>query len=77
MIQETELIKIDRDTAISQLTASMFDAMMQDEYYMEQVIEHGFKGFYNYTDAELAQEYRDYISEDPTYPVIIEFTEEL
>lgn len=67
-----EHIKIDRDTMIEHLTASMFDAMAQDEYYMEQVIEYGFKGFYNYTDAELIQEYRDYISEDPSYPVTIE-----
>lgn len=73
----TEHIKIDRDTAIAQLTASMFDSMMQDDLYMEQIIEYGFKGFYNYTDEELAQEYRDYISEDPTYPVIIELTEEV
>jgi hypothetical protein len=68
----TEIIKIDRETMIQHLTASVFDAMAQDEYYMEQIIEYGFKGFYNYTDAELIQEYRDYISEDENYPVIIE-----
>ena len=68
----TEIIKIDRETMIQHLTASVFDAMSQDEYYMEQIIEYGFKGFYNYTDSELIQEYRDYISEDPGYPVIIE-----
>ena len=70
-----EIIKIDRETAIAELTASMFDSMSQDEYYMEQVIEHGFKGFYNYTDEELIQEYKDYISMDPTYPVIIQLEE--
>lgn len=72
----TEHIKIDRDTAIAHLTSSMFDAMSQDEYYMEQIIEYGFKGFYNYSDEELIAEYRDYISQDATYPVIIELIEE-
>ena len=73
----TEIIKIDRDTLISHLTGSMFEAMSQDEYYMEQIIEYGFKGFYNYTDAELIKEYRDYISEDSSYPVTIELTEKV
>lgn len=72
----TEHIKIDRDTMINHLTGSMFDAMAQDDTYMETIIMQGFKGFNNYTDAELIQEYRDYISEDPTYPVVIELIEE-
>ena len=60
----TETIKISRDTMINHLTGSMFDSMMQDDVYMESVILGGFKGFNNYTDDELIQEYRDYISED-------------
>ena len=60
----TETIKISRDTMIYHLTESMFDSMMQDDVYMESVILGGFKGFNNYTDDELIQEYRDYISED-------------
>ena len=59
-----ETIKISRDTMIYHLTGSMFDSMMQDDVYMESVILGGFKGFNNYTDDELIQEYRDYISED-------------
>ena len=72
----TEHIKIDRDTMINHLTGSMFDALMQDDTYMEAIIMQGFKGFNNYSDDELIQEYRDYISEDPTYPLIIELIEE-
>ena len=60
----TETIKISRDTMIYHLTESMFDSMMQDDVYMESIILDGFKGFNNYTDDELIQEYRDYISED-------------
>jgi len=67
-----EHIKIDRDTAINHLTDSMIDALEQDGSYLESIIAQGFKGFNNYTDEELIQEYRDYISEDPTYPVTIE-----
>lgn len=59
-----ETIKISRDTMIYHLTESMFDSMMQDDVYMESIILDGFKGFNNYTDDELIQEYRDYISED-------------
>ena len=59
-----ETIKISRDTMIYHLTESMFDSMMQDDVYMEFIILDGFKGFNNYTDDELIQEYRDYISED-------------
>lgn len=67
-----EIIKIDRETIIDHLTASMFDAMAQDDDYMVCIIQGGFAGFNNFSDAELIQEYRDYISEDPTYPVTIE-----
>jgi hypothetical protein len=71
-----EHIKIDRDTMINHLTASMFDALEQDDVYLETLIAQGFKGFNNYTDDELIQEYRDYISEDETYPLIIELIKE-
>ena len=67
----TETIKISRDTMINHLTESMFDSMMQDDVYMESVILDGFKGFNNYTDDELIQEYRDYISEDAEYDIQI------
>jgi hypothetical protein len=54
----------------------MFDALEQDDVYLETIIAQGFKGFNNYTDDELVQEYRDYISEDETYPLIIELIKE-
>ena len=66
-----ETIKISRDTMIYHLTESMFDSMMQDDVYMESIILDGFKGFNNYTDDELIQEYRDYISEDAEYDIQI------
>lgn len=72
-----EIIKIDRDTAIAHLTGSMFDAIMQDDAYCESIILSGFKGFNNYSDEELIQEYRDYISEDTTYPLTIELERSL
>lgn len=67
----TEAIKIDRETIIDHLVLSMFDAMAQDDAYMVTIIEDGFKGFNNYTDEELIQEYRDYISEDPSVEIEI------
>jgi hypothetical protein len=72
----TEHIKIDRGTMIKHLTGSMIDAIQQDDDYLVCVIAEGFKGFNNYTDDELIQEYRDYISEDETYPLIIELIKE-
>jgi hypothetical protein len=71
-----EHIKIDRGTMIDHLTGSMIDAIQQDDDYLVCVIAEGFKGFNNYTDDELVQEYRDYISEDETYPLIIELIKE-
>ena len=65
-------IKIDRETMIDHLVLSTFDAMTQDDAYMVTIIEEGFKGFNHYTDEELITEYRDYISEDESYPVVIE-----
>jgi hypothetical protein len=71
-----EHIRIDRDTMIEHLTGSMFDSMECDADYRWLLCQTGFKGFNNYTDEELIQEYRDYISEDESYPVIIELIEE-
>jgi hypothetical protein len=68
-------IKIDRETMIDHLVLSMFDAMTQDNAYMVTIIEEGFKGFHHYSDEELITEYRDYISEDENYPVVIELEE--
>ena len=72
----TEHIKIDRGTMIEHLLGSMFDALEQAPDYLCNILMSGFKGFENYSDEELIAEYRDYISEDPTYPVIIELIED-
>lgn len=54
---------LNRDQMIDELTNSMYDAMQQDSYYMDSVIRNGFKGFNNYSDDELLQEWKDYISD--------------
>jgi hypothetical protein len=61
-----EIIKIDRDSMIQALTESMFDAMECDADYRWLLCQVGFKGYNNMSDAELMQEYREYISQDPT-----------
>jgi hypothetical protein len=43
---------------------------------LDSYLTYGFKGFNEYTDDELIAEYKDYVSEDPSYPVIIEIIEE-
>ena len=68
----TEIIKIDRETMIEHLTGSMFDVMETDAEYRWMLCQIGFKGYNNMTDQELMQEYKEYISEDEDYPVIIE-----
>ena len=72
----TEHIKIDRDTMIDHLAGSMVDAMEQDSDYCDIICRAGFKGYDNMTDTELIAEYREYISQDTTYPIIIELNEE-
>lgn len=67
----TEVIKIDRETMIDHLMGSTFDALEQAPDYLSSIIYDGFKGFNNYTDEELIQEYRDYISEDPSVEIEI------
>jgi hypothetical protein len=73
----TEQIKITRGEIIEQLTQSTFDHAEMCPDYWSYVLSDGFKGFNNYTDEELIQEYRDYVSEDPDYDVTIELIEEV
>lgn len=66
-----ETIKIHRDTAIEHLLNSTFDHIDQCPETLDSYLKYGFKGFHNYTDKELIEEYRDYISEDPNADIEI------
>lgn len=71
MIEEKEVIRIDRGTMIDHLIDSTFDHISMVPETLDSYLKYGFKGFENYTDAELLSEYRDYISEDPTADIEI------
>ena len=67
----SEIIRIDRDTMIKHLIDSTFDHIEQCPETLDEYLKYGFKGFGNYSDFELLQEYRDYISEDPSADIEI------
>jgi hypothetical protein len=71
-----EHIKIDRDTMIQQLVQSTCDHIEMCPETLDSYLTYGFKGFNEYTDDELIAEYKDYVSEDPSYLVTIEIIEE-
>ena len=75
MNQETEIIEVTRDEMIEHLTGSMFDFMETDAEYRWMLCKMGFQGYDNMTNDELLQEYKNYISEDPDYPVIVKLEE--
>jgi hypothetical protein len=66
-----EVIKIDRGTMIQHLLNSTFDHIDQCPETLDSYLRYGFRGFENYTDAELIQEYADYVSEDPNTDIEI------
>ena len=68
----TEHIKISRSLMIEYLSQSMFDDIEMNMEKLEDIINNGFKGYENYTNEELLEEYRWYVSEDPEYDVLIE-----
>jgi len=72
----SETIKIHRDAMIKQLIDSTFDHIEQCPETLDEYLKYGFKGFENYSDSELLQEYRDYISEDPSADIYIVMEEE-
>ena len=57
---------------IEYLSQSMFDDIEMNMEKLDDIIGDWFKGYSNYTDAELLKEYRWYVSEDPEYDVLIE-----
>jgi hypothetical protein len=66
-----EIIKVHRDEMIKALVDSTFDHIEQIPETLDEYLKYGFKGFENYSDEELIQEYRDYISEDPSAEIEI------
>ena len=72
MNQVTEYIKVSRDTIINQLTQSFVDHLEMNPDDIEGLCKWGFKGFENMHNDELIENYREYISEDPEYNVVIE-----
>jgi len=76
MPDETEHIDVTRDEIIQHLTGSMFDSMEQDAEYRWDICKRGHQGFDHMSNDELLKEYRDYISEDPNYPVVITLKEQ-
>ena len=67
----TEIIKIDRGSMIQALVNSTFDHIDQIPETLDYYLKYGFKGFENYSDKELIEEYREYISEDPNEDIEI------
>ena len=62
---------------IERLSQSMFDDLEMNPDYLELIIAEGFMGYNHYTTEDLLCEYREYISEDPDYDVIIEIVEDV
>ena len=48
---------LQRDEAISEITASRIDTCLSDAFYLPNILEDGHKGFNNYTNDELEEEY--------------------
>lgn len=71
MNTEKEVIKIHRDDMVQALVNSTFDHIEMIPETLDHYLKYGFKGFEQYTDEELVQEYRDYISEDPNADIEI------
>ena len=71
-MDSVEKITINRQTMITQLASSMFDAMKHNDEYMEEIIKRGFKGFNQYTNEDLINQYRQLIFDVASDPVVIE-----
>jgi hypothetical protein len=69
-----EVIKIHRDYVIKALVDSTLDHIEMCPETLDSYLKYGFQGFENYSDTELIQEYRDYISEDPNEDIEIILT---
>jgi len=71
-----EIIKVSREIMIEHLSGSELSHLEQFfEDEVEDIILNGYKGLNQYTNEELMKAYREWVSEDPDYPVIIELEE--
>ena len=72
-INETipEVIKVSRDAIIEHLVQSDIEHFAMYPESLEAFFLKGFEGYENYSDQELIEEYREYISEDPSADIEI------
>jgi hypothetical protein len=59
-----EIIKITRGEMIEHLVQSMLDDLEMNPDYLEVICRRGFMGYEEYTNKDLIQEYKEYISEE-------------
>lgn len=64
-----KLTQIQRCKAIQKLVEEAIDKCIQlhdeqDDFYLGNIFENGFKGFSNFTDKELQQEYKEIFDEE-------------
>ena len=59
-----EIIKITRGEMIEHLLTSTLDHIEMNPDYLDIILLEGFTGFNSYTDEDLIQEYKEYISEE-------------
>jgi len=59
-----EIIKIDKNSMVEQLIESAMEHVGMNPYSLAMYFKHGFKGYENYSDEELIEEYQEYFGED-------------
>ena len=67
----TEYIEVTKEDMVEALVKSMLDDLEMNPDYLEIICRKGFMGYEEYTTEDLLYEYREYISEDPNYDVVI------
>jgi hypothetical protein len=72
----TEHIEVTKEDMVEALVQSMLDDLEMNPDYLEVICRRGFMGYEEYTTEDLLHEYREYISEDPDYDVVITVKEE-
>ena len=72
----TEHIEVTKEDMVEALVQSMLDDLEMNHDYLEVICRRGFMGYEEYTTEDLLHEYREYISEDPDYDVVITVKEE-
>jgi hypothetical protein len=67
----SERIEVTKGDMVEALVKSMLDDLEMNPDYLEVICRRGFMGYEEYTTEDLLHEYREYISEDPDYDVVI------